>query len=42
MRLRQDLMADGSAFLQKPFSPDVLAVKVRETLDARPIGNNTP
>jgi CheY-like chemotaxis protein len=32
--LRQDLMAAGSAFLQKPFSPDVLARKVREVLDA--------
>ncbi len=28
------VLHDGVAFLQKPFSPDALAHKVREVLDA--------
>ena len=33
--IRKDLLVAGSAFLQKPFSLDVLARKVREVLDAK-------
>jgi CheY-like chemotaxis protein len=33
--LRHDLLASGQAFLQKPFTGDTLARKVREVLDAR-------
>jgi CheY-like chemotaxis protein len=33
---RQGNIPPGSAFLQKPFTPDILARKVREVLDARP------
>jgi PAS domain S-box-containing protein len=32
--IREGLAADGIAFLQKPFTPDVLVRKVREALDA--------
>ncbi|MBI5396585.1 MAG: response regulator [Verrucomicrobia bacterium] len=32
----RDVIRSGAAFLQKPFSPDTLARKVRETLDAPP------
>jgi len=32
--IRQDLLAAGSHFLQKPFSPEVLARTVRQVLDA--------
>ena len=32
--LRHDLLASGQAFLQKPFTGDTLARKVREVLDA--------
>ena len=31
--IRHGLMMASTAFLQKPFSPDVLAQKVREVLD---------
>jgi two-component system cell cycle sensor histidine kinase/response regulator CckA len=32
----QDVLAPGAAFVQKPFTPDVLARKVRATLDLPP------
>lgn len=32
--VRHGVLADGAIFLQKPFTPDVLASKVREVLDA--------
>jgi ligand-binding sensor domain-containing protein len=32
-RLRHGILAEGTAFLNKPFTPDTLARKVRETLD---------
>jgi CheY-like chemotaxis protein len=35
--LRQGVHESGALFLQKPFSPDELACKVREALDARSI-----
>jgi DNA-binding response OmpR family regulator len=31
--VRHGVLEQGAAFLQKPFSPDVLARKVREVLD---------
>ncbi|MCX7825484.1 MAG: ATP-binding protein, partial [Verrucomicrobiae bacterium] len=34
--VRQDAIRPGSAFLQKPFAPDVLARRIRELLDAAP------
>ncbi len=33
--LRQGILGSATAFLQKPFTPDLLARKVREVLDAR-------
>lgn len=32
--IRHGLLEPGRAFLQKPFTPDTLALKVREALDA--------
>ncbi len=32
--VRQGLVAEGSRFLQKPFTPDALAAKVRDVLDS--------
>jgi two-component system cell cycle sensor histidine kinase/response regulator CckA len=34
--LRRGALEDGVAFLQKPFTPDVLAIKAREILDRTP------
>jgi two-component system cell cycle sensor histidine kinase/response regulator CckA len=34
--LRQGLIAEGGHFLQKPFTPEVLARKVRDVLDSEP------
>ena len=31
----QGIMGEGAPFLQKPFSPNVLANKVREVLDTK-------
>ena len=31
------LYAEGGQFIQKPFTPDVLAIKVREVLDHPPV-----
>jgi PAS domain S-box-containing protein len=33
--VRSEISVEGTAFLQKPFSPDTLARRVREVLDAR-------
>ena len=30
---KQGVLAAGASFLEKPFNPDVLALKVREVLD---------
>jgi DNA-binding NarL/FixJ family response regulator len=32
--VRHGILAEGAIFLQKPFTPDVLAHKVRAVLDA--------
>jgi two-component system cell cycle sensor histidine kinase/response regulator CckA len=34
--VRQGLVAEGGHFLQKPFTPDALAGKVRDVLDREP------
>jgi two-component system, cell cycle sensor histidine kinase and response regulator CckA len=31
--IRHGVLAAGTAFLQKPFTPDALVLRVRETLD---------
>jgi hypothetical protein len=38
--VRTGALGPGMAFLQKPLRPDVLAAKVRETLDRSLINNN--
>jgi hypothetical protein len=36
--LQHRLLEPGVAFLQKPFTPDVLARKTREVLDSSSVG----
>jgi two-component system cell cycle sensor histidine kinase/response regulator CckA len=38
--IRRAVLQPGAAYLQKPFSPDTLARKVREVLDSR-LAQNT-
>jgi len=40
--VRRGLLHPGAPFLQKPFSPETLARKVRELLDARPVRAPAP
>jgi DNA-binding NarL/FixJ family response regulator len=35
--VRHGVLSQGTAYLQKPFSPDTLARKVREVLDLGPV-----
>jgi hypothetical protein len=41
MIVRRGVLADDAAFLPKPFSPEVLARKVREVLDEDQVAATT-